>query len=43
MTSTAILTLVTAIFLFNLNWAIFWPIVLIVLGSGIVLSRLSHA
>jgi len=35
-----ILLCITAIFLFNLNWAGVWPVLLIVVGIGIVISAL---
>ena len=32
-----ILTLVAFIFLFNLSWSLFWPLILIILGIGLLL------
>jgi hypothetical protein len=38
LTSGIILTMVTAIFLFNLSWTIFGPVLLILAGVGLLLN-----
>lgn len=35
-----VLTLITALFLFNLNWAIFGPVLIILAGTGLLVNTL---